>query len=763
MTQHTEPAELVKKFINQTQQSVFLTGKAGTGKTTLLREIVQNTHKNTVVVAPTGIAALNAGGVTIHSFFQLPFAAFIPEFVPAPSFSNYVKFETKDTLKRHFNVNKQKRAIFQALELLIIDEVSMLRADVLDAIDWTLRTINRVNKPFAGIQVLYIGDLLQLPPVVKNEEWSELRKYYTGNFFFHSKVIREAPPVYIELTKIYRQSDSDFIAVLNNLRNNEITQNDLDILGKFVQPNFDLKANPGYITLTTHNRIADELNAKSLAELEGKIQSYEAVIKGDFPDHIKPLDNTLQLKVGAQVMFIKNDISGEKQFFNGKMGIVHKINANEIFVRFPEENKIIEVEPYEWENIRYQVDEKTQEIEEKTIGTFVHYPLKLAWAITVHKSQGLTFDKAVLDVSQVFAPGQAYVALSRLRSLAGLVLLKPMQMNGLTNDQHVMAYAKSKQENEQINQHLEYATLQFLENELCKAFEWSELAAKWRIHEASYLLSGSKTEKNKHKIWAAHQASAVQTWMDPSAKFINQLKRIFGAGDPKLEFVNERFQAAYGFFFKKIDDLVYSTLKKMYEVQHAKQIKTYLEELEELDELQTFLVLRLKRARILIENMYLGKTVERENIWNDEIKNYRTAKIARIKQEARTSGTLLDLPQESDDTFGLSKKEKTAKKKEKIVKKPTIDQTHELFAAGKTIQEIAEARLLTVQTIYNHLSKLIEQEKIELSDVLEEEKIASLNRIFPSSEALELGEYKEKVGDDFTWEELRLYRSSILK
>jgi len=438
----TNDARQVLQFINQTQRSVFLTGKAGTGKTTLLRQIIQTTHKNTVVVAPTGIAALNAGGVTIHSMFQLPFSGFIPEYIPSSSISDYQKFETKNTLVKHLRMSGQKKSVMLNMELLIIDEVSMLRADLLDAIDFTLRKIRRKDFPFGGVQVLFIGDLLQLPPVVKNEEWRVLRNYYRGIFFFNAKVIQESPPLYIELTKIFRQSDERFISVLNNLRNNMISSQDMMILNDFVNPKFDIKSNKGYITLTTHNAKADEINAASLDEIKEKCFRFKPEIVGDFPEKIYPVEEILQLKVGAQIMFIKNDLSPEKNYFNGKMGFVKSLSECEIIIHFPEENKIIEVEKYEWKNIRYSVNENTKEIDEEVLGSFVHFPIKLAWAITVHKSQGLTFEKAVLDVSQVFLPGQAYVALSRLRSLDGLILLKPIQMNGISNDQEVMQYAE---------------------------------------------------------------------------------------------------------------------------------------------------------------------------------------------------------------------------------------------------------------------------------------------------------------------------------
>lgn len=767
MSQITDPAEFTKRFINQTQRSIFLTGKAGTGKTTLLHTIIASTHKQAVIVAPTGIAALNAGGVTIHSMFQLPFAGFIPEFGPSPNFSDRVKLETKETLMRHFNMNKQRKNLLLAMELLIIDEVSMLRADLLDAIDWTLRNVRKDNRPFGGVQVLYIGDLLQLPPVVKNEEWNELRKYYQGVFFFHARVMQECPPVYIELTKIYRQSDERFIHILNQLRNNSITLQDVEILNEYVHPDFDLKANEGYITLTTHNAKANEINAKSLEELNGKSFKYPANVTGDFPPHMFPLEESLELKIGAQVMFVKNDTSMEKQYFNGKMGVVKALSGGEILVYFPQENKTIEVETHEWQNIRYSVDENTKEIKEEVLGSYVQYPLKLAWAITVHKSQGLTFDKAVLDVSQVFAPGQAYVALSRLRSLDGLVLLSPMRMNGLTNDHHVMQYANNRADEQQLETSLATETKNFLLAFLKQSFEWRSLEDQWRIHEASYLSVASKSEKSKHKVWASRQFNSIRDLIDASQKFLNQLDKLFSQNPFDIHFVSERVNAAYDYFFKTLDSVVYSTLKKIEELKKVKQIKVYLEELEELDELQITIVLNLKRAKILLENVQNGKEINKASIFNAEIQNYKISKIANIKQELRQTRSLMDLGDDFEEDNELVIPVKTLKKgsksAEKTTRKSTTEQTLDLLNEGKSIAQIAALRVLGETTIYSHITKLIQEEQIELETVLSTEKIKALAEIFEGYEENSLAPLKEKHGNAFSWEELKLYRASLLK
>lgn len=761
----TEPADLVIKFINQTSKSIFLTGKAGTGKTTLLRKIVETTHKQTVIVAPTGIAALNAGGVTIHSFFQLPFAAFIPEYLGEMRFNDRTRFETKDSLRHHFTMNKRKKAVFLALELLIIDEVSMLRADILDAMDLALRYVRRNDLPYGGVQVLFIGDLLQLPPVVKNEEWSVLREYYRGMFFFHSKVVQQNPPLYIELEKIYRQTDQQFIHILNQLRNNQITQSEVKLLEQFVKPNFDVKANSGYITLTTHNSKADEMNAKALEELKGKKFQFEADITGEFPPHLYPLEPVLELKEGAQVMFIKNDLSAEKLFFNGKMGIVKSVSNSEIFVHFPEENKTIEVETYEWENIRYEQNPSTNELEEKVLGTFVHFPLKLAWAITVHKSQGLTFDKAVLDVSHVFQPGQAYVALSRLRTLSGLVLLSPIRMNGIQNDPQVMEYSKSKVAGEILEKHLSYETMQFLLFQFQQAFQWSDIAAAWRSHEHSYGMAGAKSEKAKHHAWASRQSATIQNMLEPAKKFTNQLERIFLQQPVNVEFAHERMQAAYDYFFKKWDDVVYSTLKKMGEIHKLKQIKAFYEELSELDEMQIQIVMQLKRARLLMEAVFQGKELDKASIWNEEMKHYKIAKIAKINQEIRQNRSVFDL--DIDDEFTLEETipvlTKGKKQKEKTEKKSTYEQTKDMFTSGKSISDIAKLRMLTEGTVYGHLTKLIEKEELEVSDVLSEEEMKEMQTLFADFDGGSLTPIHEKAGERFSFDQLRLFRAGLIR
>ncbi|AOW08784.1 helix-turn-helix domain-containing protein [Flavobacterium gilvum] len=752
----SEAAAYALRFINQTHQSVFLTGKAGTGKTTLLREIIATTHKNTVVVAPTGIAALNAGGVTIHSMFQLPFGGFIPD-NSAPQFSDSIKFETKATLRRHFKMSGQKRAVIKNMELLIIDEVSMLRADLLDAMDFMMQTVRRKSSPFGGVQVLFIGDLLQLPPIIRDEEWRTLRNYYRGKFFFHAHVIQQYPPLYIELSKIYRQTDDRFISVLNNLRNNQITREDIQTLNEFVNPDFDLKVNKGYITLTTHNAKADVMNAQSLEDLEGNQMSFLPAITGDFPEKIYPIDPNLHLKVGAQIMFVKNDLSFEKNYFNGKMGIVKTMTSKEIWVHFPDEDKMIEVEKYEWQNIRYNVNEMTKEIEEEVLGSFVHYPIKLAWAITVHKSQGLTFDKAVLDVSRVFLPGQAYVALSRLRSLNGLILLSPMQMNGISNDQEVMEYAENKASDEVLENALKRETKNFILNYLKNCFDWNELAQEWRNHQFSYNEEAENSPKAKHALWAKNQVGVIWQLLEPSSKFLVQLDKLFHNEQLELNHISDRINAAFNYFMEPMDKLVYEILWKIEEAKRLKKAKGFYEELVLLDDLQTRAVLQLMKAKLMIEVLVKGETISKEKLTSAEIKQYKINKVERVFEDFKKANiTLID--DEKDAERYTSNSKKTGKKEPK---KSTIEETYELWLEKKTVQEIATIRKFTQETILGHLTKLIQSKTITIDEVFAEDKLQALSEAFEGYKEETVSPLKEKYGDEFTWEELRMFKASL--
>jgi PIF1-like helicase/Helix-turn-helix domain/HRDC domain/Helicase len=433
--------QLAADFINYTNRSVFLTGKAGTGKTTFLKYIKEHSIKQMAVVAPTGVAAINAGGVTIHSFFQLPFTPYVPE---RKGFSSEESMDKHHLIGR-LKINGERRKIFQQLELLVIDEISMVRADVLDAIDVVLRHFrSRYNEPFGGVQMLLIGDMFQLPPVVPDAEWAILSQHYTSPYFFSSKVMEERTPAYVELNKIYRQSDERFIDVLNQVRNNELDENGYEILHEHYAPSFTHTKEDGFITLTTHNYKADAINADELAKLTTPLYAFKAEVQQEFGEKSYPADEVLHLRIGAQVMFMKNDMDKAKRYFNGKIGVVENIEADKIFVQCKGEAAPIEVKKYKWENIRYSLNKQSQQVEEDVVGAFTQYPLRLAWAITIHKSQGLTFEKAIIDAGKAFAPGQVYVALSRCTTLDGMVLLSKISASSLHSDPRILAFSNNQ-------------------------------------------------------------------------------------------------------------------------------------------------------------------------------------------------------------------------------------------------------------------------------------------------------------------------------
>ena len=411
-------------FVENTGRSIFLTGKAGTGKTTFLKTIMERSRKRPIVVAPTGVAAINAGGVTIHSFFQLPLSPYVPG----------AKVESK------FDFSKEKRKIIASMDLLIIDEISMVRADLLDAIDAVLRRYREHGEPFGGVQLLMIGDLAQLTPVVTPEDEQMLRPYYDTPYFFGSKALQQIDYVTIQLSHVYRQQDESFISLLGEVRGGHPSAEALTKLNSRYLPSFVPRPEEPYIRLTTHNNIASNYNESELKKLPGRAFTYHAEISGTFPDYAYPTAETLVLKEGAQVMFVKNDPSGNHLYYNGRIGRVEEASQTRLTVYCEGDAEAIEVEPLEWENTRYTLNEQTREIESEVQGIFRQLPLRLAWAITIHKSQGLTFDRAIIDANLSFAPGQVYVALSRLRTLEGLVLATPLDAHAIINDQRVDNY-----------------------------------------------------------------------------------------------------------------------------------------------------------------------------------------------------------------------------------------------------------------------------------------------------------------------------------
>ncbi|MFZ1451716.1 MAG: HRDC domain-containing protein, partial [Ferruginibacter sp.] len=422
--ERNEIFDLAYRFVTETNENIFLTGKAGTGKTTFLKYLKENSTKNIVVAAPTGVAAINAGGVTLHSLFQLPFHPFLPT------------KNNKEDLLAKIRQNKQRQQLLRKMELLVIDEISMVRCDVMDAIDTILRHTRRnYHLPFGGVQLLCIGDLHQLPPVAQNQEWSILNEYYESPFFFDSLAIKEQLPLLIELNKIYRQKEDSFVRLLNKVRNNHMDADDFEDLHLRYDPTFRPERDEKYITLTSHNKQADQINEQELYKLNGAGFNYKAAVEDDFPEHMYPVDFELSLKEGAQVMFLKNDLI-QRRYYNGKIGVVKELRKDKIIVDC--DSNEIEVGKDTWENSRYTLNRADGKLEQETLGTFTQYPLRLAWAITIHKSQGLTFEKVMIDAGAAFSSGQVYVALSRCTSLAGIVLLSKIAPSAIHSNENVI-------------------------------------------------------------------------------------------------------------------------------------------------------------------------------------------------------------------------------------------------------------------------------------------------------------------------------------
>lgn len=509
--------ELAYDFLENTGLNVFLTGKAGTGKTTFLRRLKERTPKRMIVVAPTGVAAINAGGVTIHSFFQLPFGPYIP------GLSEAVGGEGKKSKINKFS--REKINVIKSIDLLVIDEISMVRADLLDAVDDVLRRYRDRSRPFGGVQLLMIGDLQQLAPVVKEDEWALLKEHYPSIFFFSSKALADTRFVPIELKRVYRQQESFFLELLNQIRENKITANVLNKLNERYVAGFD-SGSEEYIVLTTHNFQAKQINESKLYALETETYSFKAEIKGEFPVYAYPTDENLALKKGAQVMFVRNDASPEKRYYNGKIAIVTEINRNLIRVKGKEDGAFIDVERVEWCNTKYSVDPDTKEITEIVEGSFSQFPLKAAWAITIHKSQGLTFDKVIIDSGAAFAHGQVYVALSRCKTFEGLILRTPVNVRSLVNDTTIDRFMTELKEHQPGSQLLKEARREYYKELLLEQFDYGTLQR--RLRYLFFLLDdnlGRFYPDFVAKYRDANERFAVELYQ-VAERFKGQLKRL---------------------------------------------------------------------------------------------------------------------------------------------------------------------------------------------------------------------------------------------
>jgi len=544
--------QLAHDFVQYTGCHIFLTGKAGTGKTTFLHNLQKDCAKRMIITAPTGVAAINAGGVTLHSFFQLPFGPFVP------GSEGYER-----NSQRQFRFSKEKKQIIQSLDLLVIDEISMVRADLLDAVDASLRQHRRNELPFGGVQLLMIGDLHQLSPVAKPGDWKHLQQYYDSVYFFSSKALAATEFLSIELKHIYRQSDEKFIALLNKVRSNRLDEEALAELNARRIDDFEPEEEDGYITLTTHNKSAEQLNETRLEDLDAKKFSFNAVIKGDFPEHIFPTAARLVLKVGAQVMFMRNDASAEKLYYNGKIGKITRISGKTIFVRCPDEKQEIEVDPVQWDNIKYIINDESKEIEEDVVGKFEQYPLKLAWAITIHKSQGLTFERAIIDAEAAFAHGQVYVALSRCKTLEGMVLQTPIGRNGVETDVAVLRFGEKSLVNEPSRDLLLKAKIKYQQELLLECFTFELL--KKRLGFLLFLLRQNTTVLQLSDVENLEEVEgqAQKMIFTVSDNFREQLRTIF-AGTTAVPETNEqlleRSKKASVWFTEKITQIFSSSI-----------------------------------------------------------------------------------------------------------------------------------------------------------------------------------------------------------
>ena len=705
-TEQNEIFSLAYNLVNYTGCNLFLTGKAGTGKTTFLKFISENTNKKFAIVAPTGVAAINAGGVTIHSLFQLPLQNFLPTFQQTAGNANFV---TRYSLFRGMRMSAQKINLLNELELLIIDEVSMVRSDMLDMIDETLRHFRRNMKPFGGVQVLLIGDLYQLPPVIKEEEWKTLSNFYNSPFFFSAKVLENNPLLYLELKKIYRQQDEIFIRILNNIRNTVCTKQDLDELNKRCLPSAEIKG----ITLVTHNYMADRINKEELEKLKFQKHVFNATVKGTFSEGSFPGDTELQLKQGARVMFIKNDSSGERKYYNGKLGVVKKINEEEILVELDDSLEIIPLEKEKWKNIHYSLNSEDGKIKEEEVGSFTQYPVRLAWAVTIHKSQGLTFDEVTIDAGKSFAAGQVYVALSRCRTLSGITLLSPVQQSHVISEKQIVDFARRENTLQDLLSILNVEKKKFAAEELAKKFDWNKIIRE--VENFSVFANEKQlSEKNIAEKIISVLTSNAASQKEVAAKFIAELEKKFSETPLNEIWLKEKVVSAKKFFVEKIRT----------------------EMIAPLNELQLLLKGK-KRVKRLME-----ETEALENFFWQKIKSIESAVYENLALEVT--------PLEKE----FSQPEK--KKKPKQIAGESKMESLNFYLKGMTIEEIAAFRQMAVSTIEGHLCDFIETGEVNVRDFVGDDLLEKIKSVADKIGFEKLSPIKAELGDLATYSQIRM-------
>lgn len=793
-------------YVNNTQTNIFLTGRAGTGKTTFLQRIRLESAKRMAVVAPTGVAAINAGGMTIHSLFQLPFGPYLPG-------------NSRDAARqRRFSGDKIK--LLQSLDLLVIDEISMVRADLLDGIDEVLRRYRDYSRPFGGLQMLMIGDLHQLPPVAKEAEWELLRPYYDTPYFFSSQALRQAAPVVIELKHIYRQSDDRFIQLLNKVRDRQIDQSVLDTLNSRYIPDFQPDEATPYITLSTHNATAQAINAEKLAATSGALHTYKAVITGDFPAHAYPADEVLEVKPGAQVLFVKNDTSREKRFYNGKIGKITRIQDGIIHVACPGETETIQVVPTEWENIRYNLNERTKEVNEEVVGAFTQYPLKLAWAITIHKSQGLTFERVILDAQAAFAHGQVYVALSRCKSFEGIVLRTPITLSGIRTDATVRNYSEAAAKNAPDEAHLQRSKTAYQQTLLLELFGFSSFIKRLeRVHRLLLEHEGSmhRSALEQFKLFS-EQAAAI---FPVAEKFQYQLQQLFRQdllpeAQPELQ---ARIQKAAAWFAEKLGAELLPAAYDIRVVTDNKELqKTATEVLENLQkelfikhaccaEAQKGFAAQAYIRRRTDAALDFGAQKQKATLAATQamapqdiphpalfaaLKKWRTEAAEQYEVELYQilpTKTLADIThylpvtqQALKAIKGIGKAKLTqfggqllqivhdycaANNIEiaapdlpgEVEKPPKVDTktvSFELFQSGKTLDEIAAERGFVRSTIEGHVAHFVELGELDIRKLMQEEDVRALSAFFEEHPGALSSEAKAHFGERYSYGEIKM-------